>query len=375
MDFRLTSDQKDLQKAAYEAFSRWPAQEYSAKSESGLRALAEEGWVGLALPESAGGSDLGLLEQVLTWEASGYYANPDYWPFLALGAVPLTRQGLWPDKHEQLASGECLAVLAVYEQDREFSPYDPAATAVAENGGYRLSGDKTLVPALASANYLLYPAQLEGTLAVFAVPVNAIEVKAASGPDLARPFYHATVRDVTVPAEALLAQGDAAEQFMQDAVHIATVGMCAELVGAMEAVLDRTVTYVKEREQFGGPIGRFQAVKHRCADMKVMLEGARSAVYYAAWAIEANADARAQAVSVAKAFCSREAPGVIAHGLHLHGGMGFTWEVDVHLYYRRSLMAAAYLGDAHWHGQRLAASLLQTDKEGVVSDATVLTFR
>lgn len=375
MDFRLTSDQKDLQKAAFEAFSRWPAQVFDADSASSFRVLADEGWVGLALPEDAGGSNLGLLDQVLTWEASGYYANPEYWPFVALGAVPLSRHGLWPAEQERLASGDCRAVLALYEQDRTFSPYAPAAAAVADNGGYRLNGDKALIPMLASADYLLYPAQLEGALALFAVPVGAIAVADAASPDLSRPYFHATVRDVTVPAEALLAHGDTAEQFLQDAIHIATVGMCAELVGAMEAVLDRTVTYVQEREQFGGPVGRFQAVKHRCADMKVMLEGARSAVYYAAWAIEANADSRAQAVSVAKTFCSREVPMVIANGLHLHGGMGFTWEVDVHLYYRRSLMAAAYLGDAHWHGQRLAQSLLQSEQEGVVPDATVLTFR
>jgi alkylation response protein AidB-like acyl-CoA dehydrogenase len=131
----------------------------------------------------------------------------------------------------------------------------------------------------------------------------------------------------------------------------------AELLGLSQAALDLTVAYAKEREQFGRPIGSFQAVKHRCADMLVDVEGMRSAVYHAAWALGAGDPDRSVAASTAKTWCSDAGRRVMASGLQVHGGVGFTWEHDLHLYVKRAQLDGVSFGDATWHRDRLGALL------------------
>lgn len=138
------------------------------------------------------------------------------------------------------------------------------------------------------------------------------------------------------------------------ALDAATVALAAEMVGGMQRTLDITVEYAKTRKQFGKPIGIFQAVQHQCADMYLETESARSAVYYAAWALQERAADAAAAVSIAKIYASDAARTVGNRGIQLHGGMGFTWENDLHLYYRRAKASETFLGDATYHRERLA---------------------
>jgi alkylation response protein AidB-like acyl-CoA dehydrogenase len=139
------------------------------------------------------------------------------------------------------------------------------------------------------------------------------------------------------------------------AVDVGTVALCAEMVGGMQWVLDTTVEYAKTRQQFGRPIGSFQAVQHHCADMLLLTESARSATYYAAWALTHDDPAAPLAVSMAKAYCSDASREVCNRGIQVHGGIGFTWEHDLHLYYRRSKASETAFGDATFHRERIAA--------------------
>jgi alkylation response protein AidB-like acyl-CoA dehydrogenase len=142
------------------------------------------------------------------------------------------------------------------------------------------------------------------------------------------------------------------------ATRLATVVVCAELLGGMQWVLESTVEYAKTREQFGRVIGAFQAVQHHCADMLYAVESARSAVYSAAWAVSVDDAGADEAVSVAKAYCSDAARTVGNLGVQVHGGIGFTWEHDLNLFYRRSKADEIMFGDARYHRERLAEMLL-----------------
>ena len=141
---------------------------------------------------------------------------------------------------------------------------------------------------------------------------------------------------------------------MPRALDVATTALVAEMVGGMQRTLDITVEYARTRKQFGKPIGGFQAVQHMCADMYLETESARSAAYYAAWALQEQAPDAASAVSIAKLYASDAARAVGNRGIQVHGGMGFTWESDLHLYYRRAKASETTLGDATFHRERLA---------------------
>jgi alkylation response protein AidB-like acyl-CoA dehydrogenase len=137
--------------------------------------------------------------------------------------------------------------------------------------------------------------------------------------------------------------------------------LCAEMVGGMQWILDTTVEYAKTRQQFGRPIGSFQAVQHQCADMLLMTESARSATYYAAWAVTEGAPNAGTAVSIAKAYCSDAFREVANRGVQVHGGIGFTWEHDLQLYYKRSKASETMFGDATFHRERIARTVVDNN--------------
>jgi alkylation response protein AidB-like acyl-CoA dehydrogenase len=171
------------------------------------------------------------------------------------------------------------------------------------------------------------------------------------GMDLTRKLY--VVEFSATPAEKIGSTPNLSRAF-----DIATAALAAELVGGMQRTLDITVEYAKTRKQFGKPIGMFQAVQHQCADMYLETESSRSAVYYAGWALEENSPDAATAVSIAKMYASDAARTVGNRGIQIHGGMGFTWENDVHLYYRRAKASETVFGDATFHRERIASMVI-----------------
>ena len=171
------------------------------------------------------------------------------------------------------------------------------------------------------------------------------------GLDLARKQYAVTF-DHT-PAEAL-AKPDGLTRGLQ----IATVALAGEMLGGMQFALDTTVEYAKERKQFGKAIGSFQSVQHQCADMYLETESVRSAVYYAAWALQENTPDAALAISTAKMYASDACRAVANRSIQLHGGIGFTWESDLHFYFRRAKVSETQFGDATFHRERIARMVI-----------------
>jgi alkylation response protein AidB-like acyl-CoA dehydrogenase len=180
-----------------------------------------------------------------------------------------------------------------------------------------------------------------------------ITIRPMAAMDFTRKLY--SVQFHNTPAEDL---GNPAG--LAKAMDVATAALVAEMVGGMQRTLDLTVEYAKTRKQFGKPIGTFQAVQHQCADMYLEIESARSAAYYAAWSLEENSPDAAVATSIAKMYASDACRTVGNGGIQVHGGMGFTWENDLHLYYRRAKGSETMFGDATFHRERIARLVIDS---------------
>jgi alkylation response protein AidB-like acyl-CoA dehydrogenase len=226
----------------------------------------------------------------------------------------------------------------------------------ASGGAYLLDGAKLFVPDAGVADVIVVISRLEGELALFAVGRNTpgVTIRPMSSIDLTRKVYEIKFDSVRVPAEAMLASGPSAVEALGRARAMATVGLVAEMTGGMQRLLDLTVEYAKTRKQFGRPIGQFQAVQHQCADMLVLTESSRSAAYYGAYAIQEGIPEAPLAVSVAKAYASEAYRETGNRAIQVHGGMGFTWENDAHLYYRRAKVSEQMFGDATFHREVIA---------------------
>ena len=181
-----------------------------------------------------------------------------------------------------------------------------------------------------------------------------LEVKLLPTMDQTRKLCEVTFNDVRVAAGSVLGPAGGGWPALARVVERATVALCAEMCGGAQRVLDMTVDYAKIRVAFGRPIGSYQGVKHRAADMLVEVENAKSLTYYAAWAVDENAPEAALAASMAKAYCSDAFRRVSAAGIQLHGGIGFTWEHDLHLYFKRAKSSEFTFGDATYHRERVA---------------------
>jgi len=307
--------------------------------------LVEQGYAGIIFPEELGGVGLGIVELVLLMEETGRALLPG--PFFSTVVMAGSLLDALANKDQKkkylapICQGDARATVAFFERDGTWDFADVHLTAI--NG--KLSGEKLFVPDAAVADWIIVVARN----GVFLVDSKAagIRVEPMYGMDLTRKLYSVRLDDV--PGEKL---GETAA--LPRPRGIATVALAAEMVGGMQRTLDITVEYAKTRKQFGKPIGTFQAVQHQCADMYLETESARSAVYYAAWALQHHAPDAAAAVSIAKLYASDSSRTVGNRGIQVHGGMGFTWENDLHLYYRRAKASETAFGDATFHRERLA---------------------
>jgi len=244
-----------------------------------------------------------------------------------------------------ICRGEARATVAILEAGAGWNPRDVHLSAA--NG--KLNGEKLFVSDAAIADFIIVVARN----GVFVVDSKAhgLKISPMSSMDLTRKLY--VVEFSNTPAEQIGATTELSRAF-----DIAAAALAAELVGGMQRTLDLTVEYAKTRKQFGKPIGIFQAVQHQCADMYLETESSRSAVYYAGWALEENSPDAANAVSIAKMYASDAARTVGNRGIQIHGGMGFTWENDLHLYYRRAKASETAFGDATFHRERIASLVI-----------------
>jgi alkylation response protein AidB-like acyl-CoA dehydrogenase len=235
----------------------------------------------------------------------------------------------------------------------ESASWDLASIRLAANAR-QLSGKKLFVTDAASADFLIVAAREREDLLLLLVATKAqgVSINPMPAVDASRPIYEVSLDDAK-DAE-VLARGEMASRALARALDLATMCASAEMVGMMQWVLDTSVEYAKTRKQFGRPIGQFQAVQHHCSNMLLLTESARSAVYYAAWAIGAEPERAPLAVSIAKAYASDACREVCNLGIQVHGGIGFTWDHDIHFYYKRAKANELIFGDAIFHRERIA---------------------
>lgn len=350
MNFGLSESQQILKNNARKFFAaECPVSEVrrimetaSAHDEKLWRRMAEQGFLGVVIPEEAGGMGLGMVELAALSEEMGRALVPGGFLSTLLAAAAI--DGAGSKKHlAAIASGEVKATFALVEAGGSWDP-----DRVAMPG---LKGEKMFVPDAGSADVVVVAARDQGELALYLTDAKSVKKTAMPAVDLTRRLYKLEFTDT---AGELLARGEAARKALDHALDLATVALCAEMAGGMQRTMEMAVEYAKTRKQFGKPIGQYQAVQHQCADMLIWTESSRSAAYYAAWALDNQAsDARA-AVSVAKVYASDACREVGNRGVQVQGGMGFTWENDVHLYYRRAKASEIAFGDATFHRERIA---------------------
>ncbi|MDB5732602.1 MAG: acyl-CoA dehydrogenase, partial [Variovorax sp.] len=377
MDLSLSEEQQLITDSAATFLaeaSAMPAVRAASQSAEGLdrdlwRDMAELGWCGVHLPVTAGGLGLGLVELVLLQEQLGRrLACVPFFDSVALAATALRELPESPvaqDWLQQLAAGQAIAALAL-----PTGPADGRASAQATDAGWVLQGDWPRVGSAAMADVLLLPTQTAvGESLLFAVSANApgLQVQPLAMLDATRCMAAVQVDAVVLPATACIGRGEQLDSLLTCLQQLGAIALAAEQVGVAQQCLDLTLAYAAQRSQFGRPIASFQAVKHRCAQMLVALESARSAVYGAACIADTAPDAQALLFHAAQAhvaateaaqFCAREA-------IQLHGGVGFTWEFDPHLYFRRAQASSQRLGAPSWWLEQVARQLLDTPEETV----------
>jgi alkylation response protein AidB-like acyl-CoA dehydrogenase len=325
--------------------------------ESDWQEMVELGWPGLALPEEHGGQGLGIVELAAVFEEMGYALAPS--PLLSntVAGLALALCGTDEQKSEflaPLAAGERRGTVALFDAGSSATIGEFEMKAQSGNGGVVLDGEKVLVMDAGSADFLLV-ATADGRRHMVDRDQAGVSVTREPSIDLTRRVYAVRFGGVEVPAERTL---PAEQADYMPVLHRACVAIAAELTGIAQRTMEMAVDYAKERQQFGRPIGSYQAVSHRCAQMLLETEGARSATYYAAWAADASPEDLPLAASMAKAYASDAGWRVAGESLQVHGGIGFTWEHDLHLWLKRASVDAATFGDAHWHRERVADAIL-----------------
>ena len=367
MQFVLTGEQVLIQETArgfFAAHATSAAVRTAMQSDAGYDArlwaavMAEMGFGGIAVPARHGGAGLGHVELAILMMEMGRTLHPSpYLSSVCMAATAVLNAGSEAQQAQFLpgmVSGETIAALAYMSAAGQ---PQPDATLSASGNDFRLSGSAGFVPYGHAADLFIVAARAaDGGVSLLALPAHTrgLVVERHVTFDLTRPLSTLHFADVAVGAEQLLGPAGQAAGVLDHTLDLARIALAAEQTGGAEAVLDMTVAYTKERVQFGRPIGSFQALKHRMADMMVEVETARTAVYYAACIADEGSDELGEAAAIAKAYCSDAFSSCAGHAIQLHGGIGFTWEHDAHLYFKRARSSAVLLGDAASQRERVA---------------------
>jgi alkylation response protein AidB-like acyl-CoA dehydrogenase len=306
-------------------------------------AMVEQGWPGVAVPDALGGLGLGPVEVAVLSEELGRHVAPAPFAATVLALDALSAAGE-TGSVEGLLAGDCLASVA-------WSRRGDAVHAEPDGSGWRLQGRPDPVLYAPSAVIAIVVADTAEGPGLFRVDLDP-EHPVPAEPAMDRTRELGWLRFEATPA-ARLGGADAVQRLLDRGAAYAA----AEMLGSADRALAMAVEYAKERVQFGRPIGSFQAVKHRCADMLVDVEGMRSSAYWAAWCLSADHPDASVAASTAKIWCSDASKRVMASALQVHGGIGFTWEHDLHLFMKRAQLDQVTFGDASYHRERLAALL------------------
>jgi len=347
-------------------FVRQTMADATAHNQGFWKKLVELGWPGLLIPEEFGGQGGTFLDMTVVIEECGKALVPG--PFFAqalLGATILVEGGSADAKKNilpKMATGEYIGTVAIAEAAGRFDAGGIQLKAAKSGADYVLSGEKFFVPDAHVANGIAVAARTSGSgekgISIFTVPANekGVTITQLKTVDMTRRLCH--VKFDNAKAAGILGKVDEGWPLLRRTLDVATAALATETVGTAQKALDLSVEYAKTRVQFGKPIGSFQAVKHKCVDMMVGVENARSLAYYAAWTVDTRAAEAATAVPMAKAYASDMGKNVTSEAIQVHGGIGFTWEHDMHLFHRRALADEANFGNAPVHRETVASSLL-----------------
>jgi alkylation response protein AidB-like acyl-CoA dehydrogenase len=325
------------------------------------RRAAELGWTSLLVPEELGGGSVsgdGVADLALVAELAGKTVAPG-----PLHPVSTVLAGLVeaPENHEEtiesMVAGELVASWAVYEPGKSWSPLDATVTATRTQTGYRIDGVKDRVEAGAESGILLVVAQCDGAVRQFLVQTDApgVHVEPQRSVDLVKSYARVQFDGVEVDASAVVGSAEQTAALIARQSQIAQVLQCAEVVGILDTVLAFTIQWGLDRHSFGRPIASYQALKHKYADLKIWFEACRATTNAAVAEVATRSPGAEMAVSVAKSYVGEHAPGMLQDCVQLHGGIGVTWEHDLHLFLRRVTLYRSMFGTPEDHNLRVYA--------------------
>ena len=366
MNFAFTEEQEELRKtvrAFLEAKSPETAVREQMETESGYDAavwsqMGEQlGLQGLAIPEEFGGSGYSFVELGIVLEEQGRaLLCAPFFSTVVLAANTLLHSGDDAAKAAHLpgiASGETIATLAFTEPSGKWDESGITTEATASGDGWTLNGVKSFVLDGHTAGLIIVAARTGKGVSLFTVAGDAAGLTRTALSTMDQTRKQAKLEFANTPATLLGTEGDG-WAVLSTVLDLAAVGLAAEQVGGAQKVLEQAVEYAKVRVQFGRPIGSFQAIKHKCADMLLEVESAKSAAYYGMWCAAEQNDELPSVASLAKAYCSEAYFHATAENIQIHGGIGFTWEHPAHLYFKRAKSSELLFGDPTYHRELLA---------------------
>jgi alkylation response protein AidB-like acyl-CoA dehydrogenase len=376
VDFGFSEEQEQIRSSARDFLAkecpmtvvRQLMEEERGDSPQLWRKMAELGWMGLVLPEEHGGAGLTWVDLVVILEEMGRVVMPG--PFFAtvcLGAAAILEGGSVAQRTALLpaiAGGTLRMTLALLEPSARWDAAGVRCEARPDGEGYRLTGTKLFVNDALVADKIVCATRLAGaaagegpegvTLCIVDAGTPGLTVTPLKTMDQTRKLAEVVLDGVRVGPEAIVGAPGEAWPIIERVMDRGKVALAAEMCGGAQRVLDLSVEYAKVREQFGKPIGSFQAIQHKCANMLVDVESAKSATYYAAWAVANDVPEAPLAAAMAKAYCSDAYRRTAGEGIQIHGGIGFTWEHDMHLYFKRAKSSEVTFGDATWNREIVA---------------------
>ena len=369
MDLGLNEAQQMLKNSAQEfleaecpdTYVREMEQDENGYTTEMWQKLAEQGWLGLIIPEKYGGVELEFQDLTILLEEMGRFMLPGpYFSNVVLGGMSIMDSGTEEQKQEYLpriAEGQIIVTLALNEPSGRWDPEGIQLTATEAGGKYALNGTKLFVPNAHISDYIVVVARTgdgENDISLFILPSQSNGINQTLLKTIASDRQsEVTFDNVELPASSLLGEKNRGWQTIEKVLKWGAIGKCAEMSGGGQSVLDMTVEYAKHRTQFGRPIGTFQAIQHHCANMATDVEGAKFITYQAAWMLSEGLPADRE-VAMAKAWVSDAYKRVCALGHQSHGAIGFTKEHNMQLYSRRAKAAELAFGDSDLHLDKVA---------------------
>ena len=376
MDFGFSEEQEMLRSSARDFLAKEAPMTYVRKMMEDDRGYTDElwrkmaalGWMGLILPEAFGGAGLDFVDMVVVLEEMGRVVLPGpFFSTVILAGIAIAEGGSQKQKETYLpkiADGSLKATLAHLEPSGRWDADGIQLVAKPEGGGYVLDGTKLFVPDANVADVIVVAGRAPGSQGTEGVSLFVVDAKAPGVTitmlktmDQTRKLGEVVLKGVKVGADALVGAAGAGWALLDRVADRAKVGLAAEMCGGAQKVLEMSVEYAKVREQFGKPIGSFQAIQHKCANMLVEVESSKSITYYAAWAVANDVPEAPLAAAMAKAYTSDAYRHTAGEGIQIHGGIGFTWEHDMHIFFKRAKSSEVTFGDATWNREIVAQKI------------------